>query len=66
MMELKDANLSRGVLGGSGGVFGGRFVRFLFGVDGGTFILDISNETVVVISSVGDDLNTAIGKVYTV
>ena len=51
---------SRGVLGGSG------FVRFLLGVLGDSFVFDISNESVGVVSSVGDDLNAAVGKVDTV
>jgi hypothetical protein len=40
----------------------GRVVRLGLGVDGGTFIFDISDITVIVISSVGHSLDTAIGK----
>merc|ERR1712018_928627 len=42
--------------------FGGRVVRLGLGVDGGAFVFDISNITVVVISSVGHYLDTAIRK----
>ena len=45
------------VFGGRGGV-----VRFGFGVDGDTFVFDISDITVVVVSGVGHSLDTAIGK----
>ena len=47
-----------------GVVFGGRggVVRFGFGVDGDTFVFDISDITVVVVSGVGHSLDTAIGK----
>ena len=51
-----------GVFGG-GVVWGwGRVVRFGFGVDRDTFVFDISDITVVVISGVGHSLDTAIGK----
>ena len=44
--------------------FGGRVVwlRLIFGVDSFASVFDISNVSVVVISSVGDGLDTAIGK----
>ena len=42
--------------------FGGRVVRLGLRVDRGTFIFDISDISVVVISSVGHGLDTAIGK----
>ena len=42
--------------------FGGRVVRLGLRVDRGTFIFDISDISVVVISSVGYSLDTAIGK----
>ena len=47
-----------------GVVFGGwgRVVRFGFWVDWDTFVFDISDITVVVISGVGHSLDTAIGK----
>ena len=35
---------------------------FVLGVDGGTFVFDISDVTVVVVSGVGDGLDTTIGK----
>ena len=62
---------SGGVFGGSWGVFGrsrcvfGGWVRrvFFIGVFGFSFVFDISDETVVVISGVGHNLDTAIGKV---
>ena len=61
---------SGGVFGGSWGVFGrsrgvfGGWVRVLFiGVFGFSFVFDISDETVVVISGVGHNLDTAVGKV---
>jgi hypothetical protein len=41
---------------------GGGVVRLGLGVDGGTFVFDISDITVVVISGVGDGLDTTIGK----
>ena len=41
---------------------GGRVVRLGLGVDGDTFVFDISDITVVVISGVGDGLDTTIGK----
>ena len=37
-------------------------VRLGLGVDRGTFVFDISNITIVVISGVGDGLDTTIGK----
>ena len=40
----------------------GRVVGLIFGVVGFTFIFDIGNKTIVVISSVGHSLDTAIGK----
>ena len=42
--------------------FGGRVVRLGLRVDRGTFIFDISNKSILVISSVGHSLDTAIGK----
>merc|ERR550539_1918767 len=65
---------SGGVFGGSWGVFGrsrgvfGGWVRrvFFIGVFGFSFVFDISDETVVVISGVGHNLDTAIGKVNSV
>ena len=54
---------SRGVFGGSGGVFGSWVRVFFIGVFGFSFVFDISDETVVVISGVGHNLDTAIGKV---
>ena len=42
--------------------FGGRVVRLGLRVDRGTFIFDISDISVVVISGVGHGLDTAIGK----
>ena len=42
--------------------FGGRVVRLGLGVDWSAFIFDIGNKTVVVISSVGHSLDTAIRK----
>ena len=41
---------------------GGGVVRLGLRVDGDTFVFDISNITIVVISSVGDGLDTTIGK----
>merc|ERR1712029_1105955 len=41
---------------------GGGVVRLGLGVDGGTFVFDISNVSVVAVSSVGHSLDTAIGK----
>ena len=41
---------------------GGGVVRLGLRVDGDTFVADISNITVVVISGVGDGLDTTIGK----
>ena len=70
MKAQKSLNLlhlgSRGVFGWGGSVCGLGSIGLLLGVDGGTFVFDISNETVVVISSVGDDLNATVGKVDTV
>jgi len=40
----------------------GRVVRLSLGVDGGTLIGDLGNITVVVISGVGDGLDSAVGK----
>jgi hypothetical protein len=65
---------SGGVFGGSWGVFGrsrgvfGGWVRrvFFIGVFGFSFVFDISDETVVVISGVGHNLDTAVGKVNSV
>ena len=54
---------SRGVFGGSGGVFGSWVRVFFIGVFGFSFVFDISDETVVVISGVGHNLDTAVGKV---
>merc|ERR1712129_83395 len=51
-----------GMVGGFWGVFGGCVVRLGLGVDRGAFVTDISNITVVMISSVGHGLDTAIGK----
>ena len=45
------------IAGGRGSV-----VRLGLGVDGDTFVFDISDITVVVISGVGDGLDTTIGK----
>ena len=47
------------VSGLGGGVVG---LGFVLGVDGGTFVFDISDVTVVVVSGVGDGLDTTIGK----
>ena len=50
----------------SGLVGRGGFVSrlgFIFGVDWGTFVFDISDISVVVISGIGDGLDSAIGKV---
>ena len=41
---------------------GGRVVWLGLRVDWGTFVFDISNVTVVVVSSIGNSLDTAIGK----
>ena len=48
--------------------FGGRVVwlRLIFGVDSFTSVFDISNVSVVVISSVGHGLDSSIGKVNSV
>ena len=54
---------SRGVFGGSGGVFGSWVRVFFIRVFGFSFVFDISDETVVVISGVGHNLDTAVGKV---
>ena len=40
----------------------GGMVRFVFGVVGFTFICNISNKTVVMVSSIGHSLDTAIRK----
>jgi hypothetical protein len=63
---------ARGVLGGRG-VLGSRCVLgggvggvLLIGVLGLSFVLDISDETVLVVSGVGHNLDTAVGKVDTV
>ena len=40
----------------------GSMVRLGLGVDGDTFVFDISDITVVVISGVGNGLDTTIGK----
>lgn len=48
---------------------GGRVVSglgFVLGVDGGTFVTDISDVTVVVVSGVSDGLDTAVGKSHLV
>ena len=60
---INNLSVGWGVFGG-GVVFGGRggVVRFGFGVDGDTFVFDISDITVVVVSGVGHSLDTAIGK----
>ena len=42
----------------------GRVVGFVFGVVCFTFICDISDKTIVMISGVSHSLDTAIGKVY--
>ena len=57
---------SRGVFGGSGGVFGSWVRVFFIGVFGFSFVFDISDETVVVISGVGHNLDTTVGKVDSV
>ena len=54
---------SWGVFGRSRGVFGGWVRVFFIGVFGFSFVFDISDETVVVISGVGHNLDTAVGKV---
>lgn len=38
-------------------------LRLIFGVDGGAFVFDIGNVTIVMISSVGHSLDTTVGKV---
>ena len=48
------------VSGLGGGVVSG--LGLVFGVDGGTFVFDISDITVVVVSGVGHGLDTAVGK----
>ena len=51
------------VVGGfGGGVVSG--LGFVLGVDGGTFVFDISDVTVVVVGGVGDGLDPAVGKVH--
>lgn len=47
------------MVSGLGGISG---LGLVLGVDGGTFVFDISDITVVVVSGVGDGLDTAIGK----
>ena len=47
------------VSGLGGGVVG---LGFVLGVDGSTFVFDISDVTVVVVSGVGDSLDTAVGE----
>ena len=42
------------------------WLGLVFWVDWGTFVFDISDETVVVISGVGHNLDTAVGKVNSV
>ena len=54
---------SGGVFGRSRGVFGGWVRVFFIGVFGFSFVFDISDETVVVISGVGHNLDTTVGKV---
>uniref|UniRef100_A0A0K2T8Q4 Uncharacterized protein n=1 Tax=Lepeophtheirus salmonis TaxID=72036 RepID=A0A0K2T8Q4_LEPSM len=39
-----------------------RWIRFVFGVDGGSFILNISNKSIVGINGIAHSLNTTIGK----
>lgn len=51
------------------GGFGGGVVSglgFVLGVDGGTFVFDISDVTVVVVGGVGHGLDTTIGKSHLV
>lgn len=64
---------SRGVFGGGFVGSRGRLVRSgsrlvlgFFGVHSSSFVFDISDEAIFVISLVGDNLDTAIGKVDTV
>merc|ERR1719205_505507 len=52
----------RGYILGMISGLGGRVVRLGLGVDRDTFVFDISDITVVVISSVGHSLDSAIGK----
>jgi hypothetical protein len=51
--------------GGMVGGFGGSVISWLglvLGVDWGTFVADISDITVVVVSGVGHGLDTTVGK----
>ena len=48
------------IAGFGGGVVSG--LGFVFGVDGGAFVFDISDVTVVVVSGVGHGLDTTVGK----
>jgi len=52
--------------GGSRGVLGGGLVFGFIGVLGNTFVFDISDKSIFVVSGVGHGLDTAIGKVDTV
>ena len=51
-------------MGGGISGFGGRVVGFgfVFGVDWGTFVFDISDITVVVISGISNGLDSTVGK----
>ena len=60
--------LSRGILGGSRGILGGRgrLVLLFRGVLSFTLILDISHKSTIVVSSVGHSLDTAVRKIDSV
>jgi hypothetical protein len=51
-----------GVVGGGRGVGRGGLVSLSLGVDGGTLVGDLSNVAVVVVSGVGNGLDSAVGK----
>jgi hypothetical protein len=55
-----DLNNLSVIAGFGGGVVSG--LGFVFGVDRGAFVFDISDVTVVVVSSVGHGLDTTVGK----
>ena len=64
-IKALEKNLSCGFVGGGGLVGGGSGLvglGFVLGVDSLAFVFDISDVTVVVVSGVGDGLDTTIGK----
>jgi hypothetical protein len=65
ILEIPVTNLGSGLVDNRCGLVsrsGGWVVRFGLRVDGGSFVFDVSNITVIMISSIGNGLDTTVGK----